>query len=136
MQHGPRTFSWVGGLTALLLAACGGDAPDGGSQGVQDAGIQGAVAAAHEMLGLAKAEDWGAYVDRFYGEAAKFRTPADRDALVARFRGRWGEQVTAALERAVQQTPRLDGDQALFEAEDGPLLVLHRAADGRWTFHL
>ena len=95
-----------------------------------------ASAALAEMLAVAKAGDWGAYVDRFYGEQEKFGSPADRDKVVARFADKWGSKVVPALTAAAGITPRIDGDQALFEKDGQPVFVLHRNAAGEWTFHL
>lgn len=89
-----------------------------------------------EMLMLARAGDWASYVDRFYGETDKFTSPADRDALVARFQGPWSERVLTALERAAGVDPEIQGDQAVFNVDGEPAFVLHRDADERWTFHL
>ncbi|MHC5004882.1 MAG: hypothetical protein ACYTJ0_17370, partial [Planctomycetota bacterium] len=97
---------------------------------------QAAAATLAEMLQVAEAGDWGAYVDRFYGEAHKFRGPADRDALVQRFETRWGAPVTEALRRAVGATPTIMPDgRAAFVDGDETLFELHRH-DGRWMFHL
>ena len=95
-----------------------------------------ASAALSEMLAVAKAGDWGAYIDRFYGESEKLNSPADRDALIARFESKWGPKVVETLTSAVEAAPRIDGDQAIFEQDGQPVFVLHRNASGEWTFHL
>ena len=95
-----------------------------------------ASAALAEMLTVAKAGDWGAYVDRFYGEQEKFASAADRDQVVARFADKWGAKVVPALTAAAGITPRIDGDKAFFEKDGQPVFVLHRNAAGAWTFHL
>lgn len=89
------------------------------------------------MLEAAQAGDWESYVDDFYGEQDKFGSDADRDALIARFRDRWGSDVLPALEAASQIEPTLseDGERAVFTLESGDF-TLHRSADGSWGFHL
>jgi len=97
---------------------------------------QAARATLERMLEVAEAGDWGTYVDEFYGEAHKFRGPADRDALVQRFEQKWGAKVTEALRRASGRTPTIGSDgRASFLDGDTPLFELHEH-DGRWTFHL
>ena len=95
-----------------------------------------ATAALSEMLAVAKAGDWGAYVDRFYGEQEKFRSPTDRDAVVARFAEKWGAKVVVALSAAEPIAPRIDGDQAIFEQDGQTVFILYRNDSGEWTFHL
>ena len=121
-------------LVVLVLAACG-DAPpaDGPTAETPEAQASAVLA---EMLAVAEKGDWGAYVDGFYGEQHKFGSPADRDALVKRFEAKWGEQVVEGLRRAAKTKPRIEGDMALFEENGQPVFVLHRTADGGWSFHL
>ena len=88
------------------------------------------------MLELAEAGDWAAYVNGFYGEAHKFRSPADRDALVERFEQRLGhEGHGGAGACASGVTPTIAGGRATFVENGQPLFELHEH-DGRWTFHL
>ena len=96
-----------------------------------------AIAALAAMLDLAEAGEWGAYVDDFYGETHKFGGPEDRDALVERFEKRWGVKVVEALRQATGLTPTIDANgRAVFATDDGPVYMLYRHDDGRWTFHL
>lgn len=122
---------------------------------------QRAAQAAKEMLALAKADDWSNYIDRYYGEIQKLRSPADKDELVRRFReDKWGKIVIATLEQATQTTPEIEGDLAKFKIDIAALkqanqntpevvahlerlenaeylyFELHRTAEGEWKFHL
>lgn len=107
-------------------------APAAGSATAPVAGPQKTLA---RMLALAEAGDWGAYVDDHYGEAHKFRSPADRDALVQRFEGKWGPRILEALRRAAAVTPTVAEGRATFVQDGEPLFELHDH-DGRWMFHL
>ena len=89
-----------------------------------------------EMLQVARSGDFEKYVDDYYGETDKFRTPADRDALVRRFTEKWGESLVEGLDRAAKLPVKIDGDKALFLDGDEPVFILHRAEDGAWKFHL
>jgi hypothetical protein len=99
-------------------------------------GAPGPAATVKDMLALAEAGDWGAYVDDYYGEQHKFDSPADRDALVNRFRDQWGARVLPALKAASETEPRIEGNKAIFEKDGKTVFVLHRSPDGKWTFHL
>lgn len=138
-------------LIAQALSGCGPAASQAHSEPSRDAeqstpakaaaaedDVTRAAATLHEMLDLAEAGDWGAYVDRFYGESHKFRGPEDRDALVQRFQQRWGEQVVEGLRQATQHTPVIDEQgRAVFADQDGqPLFMLFPVEDGHWSFHL
>jgi hypothetical protein len=102
--------------------------------GVQDA--HRAAQTIQEMLRVARADDWDNYVDRFYGETDKFRSPEDRQALVKRFEDRWGKQILPVLETASHLTPEIDADRAVFREGQDVVFVLYRGADGDWGFHL
>jgi len=95
-----------------------------------------AATAISAMLAVAEAGDWGAYVDRFYGEKDKFTSDADRDQVVARFAEKWGAKVTEALKAAAGVTPRIEDGKAIFEVDGKPVFVLHEGPGGNWTFHL
>ena len=95
-----------------------------------------AKAALAAMLALAEKGDWAAYVDTFYGEKAKFTSPADQAKLVARFADGWGAKVTEALKAASDVTPRLEDGRAIFEVDGKAVFVLHEGEGGAWTFHL
>ena len=138
-----------GVAVVLLLAGCGDATPqdEGGRRSQAQVAAaadvapmtdeQGAAAALAAMLELAEAGDWGAYVDRYYGEAHKFGGPDDRDALVWRFEQRWGPRVVEALRQASSLTPTVGDDgRAIFSRDGQVVFVLHEHADGRWTFHL
>lgn len=88
------------------------------------------------MLRLAKAGEWGEMIDQYYGEADKFTSPDDREKLIQRFENDWGEQWISGLEKAEGIEPTIESDQAVFSDQEQTLLKLHRAEDGRWTFHL
>lgn len=89
------------------------------------------------MLDAAEAGDWERYVDEFYGESEKLDSDVARDALVARFRDRWGEAVLEALREAVTIEPVFEGPRAFFRDASGETVFeLHRRFDGVWTFHL
>ena len=111
--------------TLVLLVACA--APDAGPS---------PRATVDAMLALAEAGDWAAYVDDYYGEQEKFSGPADRDALVARFRDGWGERVLEALRGLEGIEPVIEGERAVFRRDGAEVFVLYRDADGRWGFHL
>lgn len=89
------------------------------------------------MLEAAEAENWEKYVDEYYGEQHKFKSPSDRDKLVSLFREKWGSQVIAGLKEASQVKPELseDGTLARFQLSDGEL-ILYKNEQGNWTFHL
>ncbi len=97
---------------------------------------QKAVQALDDMLALAQAGDWTTYIDRYYGEAHKFQSPADREQLIQRFQAEWGERVIVALEQATQITPEIEENRAIFKIDGEPIFMLYRTDDGRWTFHL
>ena len=88
------------------------------------------------MLEVARAGDWEAYVDDYYGEQHKFRSTTDRDALVRRFEEKWGEKLVKGLSRAADLPVRIDGDKAKFLDGDDAVFVLHRGETGGWKFHL
>ncbi len=88
------------------------------------------------MLEAAATGDWETYVDKHYGEQHKFRSPADRDALVTRFEEKWGEQIVQALSRAAKLPAQIDQDRAMFLDGDDTVFVLYRSEDGGWKFHL
>ena len=129
-------------LSISMLVGCG----DGPPPAVPDPTVPdepavtdeaAAKTALGEMLKLAEAGDWGAYVDGYYGEKEKYTATADRDALVKRFKDNWGAKVLPILKLAVELEPRIDGDKAVFENEEGlRRFVLHRTAEGGWSFHL
>ena len=89
------------------------------------------------MLESAEDGDWEKYVDDYYGEQHKFKSPSDRDKLVSRFRDKWGSQVIAGLKEASQVEPELseDGTKAIFQLSNGEF-ILYKNEQGNWTFHL
>ena len=89
------------------------------------------------MLESAEDGDWEKYVDEYYGEQHKFKSPSDRDKLVSRFRDKWGSQVIAGLKEASQVEPELseDGTKAVFQLSNGEF-ILYKNEQGNWTFHL
>jgi hypothetical protein len=90
----------------------------------------------NQMLDDATKGDWQSYVDHHYGEQHKFRSTADRDALVKRFEEKCGVQLVEGLSRAAKLPVHIDGDTATFSEGDDTVFVLHRSADGGWKFHL
>ncbi|NNF41874.1 MAG: hypothetical protein HKO59_02025 [Phycisphaerales bacterium] len=142
-------------ILAAAVAACGrvtssaDAAPDRAVVGkrtpVAQAGSTATPAAAatpaetvEQMLELARAGEWGAYIDRFYGEQHKFRPDHDdRGTLIARFSERSDALITA-LEAVTQIEPVIsaDGDIATFQLDDDARFMLYRVEDGRWMFHL
>ncbi len=95
-----------------------------------------AVETLNRMLEVATQDDWEAYVDHHYGEQHKFRSPADRDALVRRFEEKWGEKLVQGLSRAAKLPVQIDGDKAVFSDGDDTVFILHRSESGDWKFHL
>ena len=89
-----------------------------------------------QMLDAAERGDWESYVDAHYGEQHKFRSPADRDALVKRFADKWGEKLLPGLSRAATLPVRIEADQAMFQDGDDTVFVLYRGDAGEWKFHL
>ena len=89
------------------------------------------------MLKTAEVGNWEKYVDEYYGEQHKFQSPSDREALISRFRERWGNQVIAGLKEASQVEPELseDGKKAIFQLSNGEF-ILYKNEQGDWTFHL
>ncbi len=89
------------------------------------------------MLRAAEAGNWGKYVDDFYGEQHKFRSSADRDKLVLRFRNKWGSKVIPGLKEASKVKPTLskDGSKSIFQLKKGQF-ILYKNKQGKWTFHL
>ncbi len=89
------------------------------------------------MLEAAEAGNWEKYVDEYYGEQHKFKSPSDRDKLVSRFREQWSSEVIAGLKEASQVEPELseDGTKARFKLSNGEL-ILYKNEQGNWTFHL
>ena len=55
------------------------------------------TATLYSMLKAAEAGNWEKYVDEYYGEQHKFKSPSDRDKLVSRFREKWGSEIIAGL---------------------------------------
>ncbi len=90
----------------------------------------------NQMREVAARGDWEAYVDQHYGEQHKFRSPADRDALVRRFEEKWGEKLVQELSRAAELPVQIDGDRAVFLDSDDTVFILHRGEGGGWKFHL
>ncbi len=125
-----RAHTLVAVLVLGCLGGCGSSDGTGGSDEASPA------ATLSSMLALAEAGDWGAYVDRHYGEAAKFESPSDRDALVARFEEAWGTKILAVLRVAVELEPAVEGDRAVFRKGDTEIFVLHKKDGGGWGFHL
>ena len=121
----------------LSLTACSGgaDSPEASGQAA-DTPEAAAAATLQQMLEVARAGDWHAYVDRFYGEKDKFRSPQDMDSLAARFRDQWGDRVLQALEQAASVAPEIEGDQAHFIVAGQTVFTLFRGSDGGWSFHL
>ena len=95
-----------------------------------------AVAAVKKMLALAESGDWDTYVDRYYGETQKFGSPDERRALILRFEQHWGSRVLAALRRASEIKPVIQGGKAVFKDGDKEVFALQKDKSGRWTFHL
>ena len=95
------------------------------------------TATLYSMLEAAEAGNWEKYVDEYYGEQHKFKSPSDRDKLVSRFREKWGSQIIAGLKEASQVEPELseDGTQARFHLSNGDF-ILYKNEQGNWTFHL
>lgn len=146
MMHKATKSGWM--VTAVLagvLIGCGeGDKPSAATPETgDDAAVvadvspeAAAQAAVQDMLTLAEAGQWGELIDQHYGEAHKFTSSANRDALAKRFADGWGGKLIPALRQAAGVTPTIDGDRAVFSVEGEPVYVLHREADGRWMFHL
>ena len=90
-----------------------------------------------KMLRAAESGDWETYVDDYYGEQHKFRSPADRDKLISRYREKWGKKVIPGLREASRVEPKLsaDGNQAIFKIKEGDF-ILYKDKDGYWMFHL
>lgn len=90
-----------------------------------------------KMISAAEAGDWESYVDDYYGEQHKFRSSADRDKLVSRFREKWGSKVIPGLREASRVEPHLstDGNKAIFKMKQGDF-ILYKSKDGYWMFHL
>ena len=91
------------------------------------------------LIELARAGDWETYVDDFYGESEKFEGLAERrDAVVARFRDKWAEEVVAGFEPLEGSVAEIveDGKKAVFSVDGKPMFFLYLSDDGRWTFHL
>ena len=95
------------------------------------------TATLYSMLEAAETGNWETYVDEYYGEQHKYKSPSDRDKLVSRFRDKWGSQVIAGLKEASQVEPVLteDGTQAIFQLSNGEF-ILYKNEQGDWTFHL
>ncbi len=89
------------------------------------------------MLELASEGNWEKYIDEYYGEQHKFKSPSDREQLVSRFREKWGSKVIVGLKEASQVEPELsqDENQARFKLSQGEL-ILYKNEQGKWTFHL
>lgn len=88
------------------------------------------------MLEKAEAGDWHAYVDQFYGEKHKFKSPDDMNKLVTRYKERWGTQIVEVLSQARFAEPQYsaNGNTATFEIEKGKF-KLYKNEEGRWTYH-
>lgn len=89
------------------------------------------------MLGAAETGNWEKYVDDFYGEQHKFRSSADRDKLILRFKEKWGSRVIPGLREASKVKPYLseDGRKAIFQLKNGKF-ILYKNEKGKWMFHL
>lgn len=128
-------------FSATVVAGCGG--PDEaqrepGAVTLESPRSDEEIAAEtlNQMLEVATQGDWEAYVDDHYGEQEKFRSPADRDALVKRFEQKWAEKLVPELSRAAKLPVQIDGDQAVFLDSDHTVFILHRGEGGGWKFHL
>jgi len=115
--------------------APGADEPDAATVATPRTDEEIAAETLSKMLAAAKEGDWDGYVE-YYGEQDKFRSPADRDTLVTRFKEKWGEQVVEGLSRAVEFPVQIDGDKAMFQDGENTLFMLYRNETGDWTFHL
>ena len=89
------------------------------------------------MLEVAEAGNWEKYIDEYYGEQHKFKSPSEREQVVSRFREKWGSKVIVGLKEASQVEPELseDGNQARFKLREGEF-ILYKNEQGKWTFHL
>ena len=90
----------------------------------------------NRMLKVARKGNWEAYVDDYYGEQRKFRSPADRNALVQRFEEKWGETIVQGLSRAAELPVQIEADKAIFLDGEDTVFILHRSESGDWKFHL
>jgi len=124
---------------SILLVGCGGEKSDVEIALEESAANVGTPEVAlNGMLEFAEAGDWENYVDTYYGEKDKFRSDADRDQVVARFRDKWGSAVVEQL-GAIKNVPAEiidDGNRASFATPDGNAFYLYKDGDGNWTFHL
>lgn len=144
MRSSIAPLSLAASLTLLGAVGCGeatssADAsPDSLVTVSTDARENSPEATVRKMLSLARDGEWGAYVDRSYGEQHKFRPGHDDRGRVAEMLSAHAERIVSQLEQIVDVDAEIaaDGSTASFEMPDGGLFMLHRGDDGRWTFHL
>ena len=138
-----KMWKWIAMLAVMgLMSGCGSQtaqpAPKKASEPTQVSLSAEELASQtlSEMLAVASSGDFDKYVDAYYGESHKFGSPADRDALVQRFEGKWRDSLLDGLNRAAELPVKIDGERALFLDGDEPVFILHRSEDGAWKFHL
>ena len=131
-------------LLLLVLVACGNDSPTATIEVLPEAAISENTPLSPEqtlakLKELAEAGDWETYVDDFYGESHKFEGKAERrDAVVARFRDKWADQVLEGFEALDDADAVIseDGKKAVFTKDGEPSFNLFMSDEGHWTFHL
>ena len=127
-------------LVSVIMVGCREDAAASSDLGVAPVvtAVPGPSQTAADMLALAEAGDWAAYVDDFYGETHKFRNGGDRLQLIERFETKWGDQVVVMLRQVAGISPQVsaDGSRAVFDFGEGRAFTLHLDDGGRWKFHL
>ena len=125
-------------VAASLLSGCGPSSADAGSaaESSRSSAIESPEQVVESMLALAREGDWATYIDRYYGEQHKFRSPDDRDRLAEMLASR-ADQIVRGLEQVQGVTPEIapDGSTATFTLPGGDAFTLYHNS-GAWTFHL
>lgn len=125
-------------VASALVSGCGPSSADAGSEAesARSPAVESPAQVAASMLALARAGDWATYIDRYYGEQHKFRSPDDRDRLAEMLASR-ADQIVSGLEQVQSVTPEIapDGTTATFTLPGGDAFTLYRDSGG-WTFHL
>jgi len=91
-----------------------------------------------KMLKLAETGNWEDYIDRYYGEAHKFRSKSDRAKLVERYETEWDGRVIEMLREVTRIEPQIvdNGRRAVFSSGDGRQFSLYKDKNGAWKYHL
>jgi|GEM_PF-2467787 len=134
---------------ALLMSGCGSEEPASDPQAADppspervaaddnpDLAAQAAQESVKQMLALAKADAWDAFIQGYHGELHKVENDNQLAQLTERFANQWGSKLIPVLEQAAEITPIIEEGKALFQVDGETIYELHLGDNGQWGFHL